>query len=359
MKKKILGLAICFGVIMLAAGCKGKDTSNTATSSDASSVKFTPPDFSKYVTLGDYMGLPLEKVSVEVTDEDVEAYVNEVLQSYAEPDQITDRAVANGDTVDINYKGLINGEEFQGGSAENSPLLIGSGQLIEGFEEGLVGVMPGESVSLDLTFPEVYENAPDLAGQSVVFEVQVNFIHGEEVIVPELTDEWVASNTDLTTAAELRETVKNQLTAEAEQNAMGQERAAISEQVIQNASVSSIPPERVEAEVQLQNNYNTMLAQSFGMTLPEYITAMQETEETYQARIQATAEESAKTMMIFMEIARQEKITLTGDEREEMSRTYGYTDYQQFIETHGQDTVEEVLLQDKVLNFLMDNAEIQ
>ena len=135
-------------------------------------------DVAKYVTLGDYKNIEVTMAGPEVDQEEWDLINAQVYNDFvtAESGGVLDRAVENGDLVNIDYSGKKDGVVFDGGTAAAQQLEIGSGSFIAGFEEGLVGVMPGETVDLNLTFPEVYHNA-DLEGQAVVFTVTVNFIY--------------------------------------------------------------------------------------------------------------------------------------------------------------------------------------
>ena len=181
MKKKTLGfLAALLSVCML-AGCGAKDTGDGTGSGSGAGTESTAlkdMDVDKYVTLGEYKGLAVTVDTVEVDEDEWDSLVNNVYYGNitAENGGITDRAVETGDTVNIDYEGKKDGVAFDGGTAQGYDLTIGSGSFIDGFEDGLIGVMPGETVDLDLSFPEVYPNNPDLAGQPVVFTVTVNYI---------------------------------------------------------------------------------------------------------------------------------------------------------------------------------------
>jgi len=127
------------------------------------------------VTLGEYKGLEVEKISAEVEPEEVEKRLKEEAEKNARKVTVEDRAVQDGDEVIMDFEGFVDGETFEGGKGENYPLTIGSGSFIPGFEEGLVGKKVGEKVKLDLTFPDTYGNK-ELAGQAVVFNVTINKI---------------------------------------------------------------------------------------------------------------------------------------------------------------------------------------
>lgn len=180
MKKKTLGLLAAILSVCMLAGCGAKDTGDgtgAATDAGTESTALKDMDVDKYVTLGEYKGLAVSVDTVEVDEDEWDTLVNNVYYGNitAENGGIMDRAVETGDTVNIDYEGKKDGVAFDGGTAQGYDLTIGSGNFIAGFEDGLIGVMPGETVDLDLTFPENYGNS-DLAGQAVVFTVTVNYI---------------------------------------------------------------------------------------------------------------------------------------------------------------------------------------
>ena len=172
MKKKIIAALIGICTVVVMTGCGNKGISNDK------------------ITIKQYKGLEVEKVDpVEVTDTDVEDSINSTLQTKSTQNDITDRPAQEGDVVTIDYEGKKDGVAFEGGTAQDQQLKIGSNSFIAGFEEGIIGHNIGETFDLNLTFPENYQKE-DLAGQPVVFTVTLDKI--AEVIVPELTDELVA-----------------------------------------------------------------------------------------------------------------------------------------------------------------------
>ena len=214
MKKKLLMTMMMLGICAACAGCS-QDTSDTDTdtaqteevSTEAvteenveteeegtgESAEVTTADLmkdidvEKCVTLGQYKGITVEKTIQAVTDEDVENEIQSALASY--PVEQEGREAQEGDTVNIDYVGRIDGEEFEGGSDTGADLLLGSGQFIEGFEDGLIGATAGETRVLDLTFPSDYTE--ELSGKDVEFTVTVNAV---KVPLEEPTDERVAAN---------------------------------------------------------------------------------------------------------------------------------------------------------------------
>ena len=211
MKKKLALMCMAGIMIMSASACGGKNqdqdaqetvqtvetgtVSEDSTESEASTevekvsdredyVGLQDLDVNAYISLADYKNMTVSAERPEVDDEMVTRYINSELLVGT----ITSRAVQEGDVTDIDFAGKRDGVAFDGGTATGYKLTIGSGQFIPGFEEGLVGVMPGETVDLNLTFPENYRQNPDLAGQEVVFTVTVNGIDTSaeyETVTPE------------------------------------------------------------------------------------------------------------------------------------------------------------------------------
>ncbi|HJD29881.1 MAG TPA: FKBP-type peptidyl-prolyl cis-trans isomerase, partial [Candidatus Blautia avicola] len=192
MRKKLAVLLLSMSILSLGAGCSGKEetdtenTQNTAQETEEESVVNSEglvvavdvDNLEDYVTLGQYQNLTVEEEpKEEVTQEDVDDYVErQLIYNYAPVEVTQDRAVQENDTVNIDFTGYMDGETFNGGSAQDQDLIIGSGSFIDGFEDGLIGHKKGETVTLDLSFPENYRNNPDLSGKPVTFEVTINSI---------------------------------------------------------------------------------------------------------------------------------------------------------------------------------------
>lgn len=249
--KKLLALLLCVSVIFGMAACteKGGDvtesTEATTTADDSfeydiNSYEFYEiDDFSQYIELGEYEGIT---VTATPTDEEVDAKIQQILMTYAEKEEVTDGTVEEGDTVNIDYTGYIDGKAFEGGSATGSDLVIGSNTFIDGFEDGLIGAKKGDSLELDLTFPENYHNA-DFAGVDVTFEVKVNKITRADL--PELNDEFAGSyNSSYATVADMKEGIKAELK---EENMKEDKLTSIAwNKVVSNCEVKDIPEEMIK-----------------------------------------------------------------------------------------------------------------
>ena len=189
---------------------------------DGSLVLVATADVRPEVEVKNYKGVEIEKVSAEVEEERIDAELNSMLQSHARVVTV-DAPVENGNTAVIDFKGLLNGEAFEGGTAEAYSLEIGSGTFIPGFEEQIIGKKAGEEFEVNVTFPEEYP-AEELAGKPVVFEVKLHEVKVKEL--PELNDEFAQDTTEFESLAELKADVKAKLEKDAEEEAKRQMRDA-------------------------------------------------------------------------------------------------------------------------------------
>lgn len=328
-------------------------------------------DLDKLVTLGEYTGITLESVKAEVTDQQVEDSLKSSYSANPLMKDVTGRAVQNGDTVDINFEGKYADtlEAFEGGTAENYSLVIGSGSFIDGFEDGLIGVNIGETVDLNLTFPEDYQ-AENLAGKPVIFTVKVNGIKAAE---EEPSDEWVAS-LGLEDAKNLEEYTAH-LKAELETEAEEEYKAALMNEAVQvaveNATVDEIPE-------QLYNRYYNMVYQSVDSYVQQlsYLYGVQTTVEEYVSSLMQSngltgtvddylsdiINQQSKRSMVVQAIANKENIEASEEEVDELIRTYyeayyssTYDTFEAYKETLDIEQYRETVLTDKVAQFLVDN----
>ena len=310
-------------------------------------------DASEYVTLGEYKGLTVEVDPVEVTDEQVmDKIASETKQT------LTEGTVEDGDTVNIDYVGKIDGEEFDGGSAEGYDLEIGSCTFIDGFEDGIIGMQVGETKDLELTFPEDY-HSEDLAGKDVVFTVTVNSISR----VPELTDEVADNVVEGMTAEAYQESVRQELEDSAKESQKSDAQQKLLQAVYDNATISGYPEENLQYTINRAKNYYEWLASMYGMTLDDYLTNYGMTQDEFMEQIQPVAEEALGEEMTLLAIAEEESIEVSDEEYQDGLARYaeaqGMDDPSKLEEAYGENYIRNSLLQEKVLNFLYENATIE
>ena len=375
MKKSLKLGAACLGVALLLCAC-GKGSANStdtaagsetesaaqSASESASETETETEDTNAYaydydveslVKLGDYKGLTYTETDTSVSDEEVESQINSTLTAHATPEQIKDRAVEDGDTVNIDYEGKIDGETFEGGTASGASLTIGSDSFIDGFEDGLIGAKKGETKTLNLTFPEDYKEE-SLAGQAVVFEVTVNAVKEKQDAV--LDDAFVQRTSDYQTVDEYKEGIRADLLAQKQKTAEQEMEQDVLQDIIDNSDFKF-------SRNGLSVRYNQMLkqytnqAKMYGMTLSQMAQANGMDEAGFKEYIYSSVKEAAKKEIVVKDIAAKEGLdNLTDEDKEAFAQANG-TSKDTLVSLYGEDTVNEQVLQDKVLRFLASNAD--
>lgn len=311
-------------------------------------------DVEKCVTLGDYKGVTVEKTIQSVTDEDVQNEIDNALANY--PVEV-DQVAKEGDTVNIDYVGKIDGEEFDGGSDQGADLKLGSGKFIDGFEDGLIGARKGETRTLNLTFPEDYTQ--DLAGKAVEFTVTVNAVKEP---LSEPTDQWVADNIEgYDNIADYKAGIRSEQEESNEQTAENQVRYAAWTQVIDNCTINEYPETLVEVGKKLYEQQVETYAKYAGMELDAYIESSGLTQEEYQSNMEEYGKNVAAQALVCQAICDKEGFAIGDDDYQkalqDMLTEYGCTE-DELIQTYGQDNVEQSIMLNRVSNLILENANV-
>ena len=379
MKKRAIIISMLLVMALSVTGCsqktatKDKDTKTeeTAKTDDAEETESdntedtsedTPTtaelmagiDVEKCVTLGDYKGVTVEKTIQSVTDEDVQNEIDNALANY--PVEV-DQAAKEGDTVNIDYVGKIDGEEFDGGSDQGADLKLGSGKFIDGFEDGLIGARKGETRTLNLTFPEDYTQ--DLAGKAVEFTVTVNAVKEP---LSEPTDQWVADNIEgYDNIADYKAGIRSEQEESNEQTAENQVRYAAWTQVIDNCTINEYPETLVEVGKKLYEQQVETYAKYAGMELDAYIESSGLTQEEYQSNMEEYGKNVAAQALVCQAICDKEGFAIGDDDYQkalqDMLTEYGCTE-DELIQTYGQDNVEQSIMLNRVSNLILENANV-
>ncbi len=379
MKKRAIMISMLLVMALSVTGCsqktatKDKDTKTeeTAKTDDAEETESdntedtsedTPTtaelmagiDVEKCVTLGDYKGVTVEKTIQSVTDEDVQNEIDNALANY--PVEV-DQAAKEGDTVNIDYVGKIDGEEFDGGSDQGADLKLGSGKFIDGFEDGLIGARKGETRTLNLTFPEDYTQ--DLAGKAVEFTVTVNAVKEP---LSEPTDQWVADNIEgYDNLADYKAGIRSEQEESNEQTAENQVRYAAWTQVIDNCTINEYPETLVEVGKKLYEQQVETYAKYAGMELDAYIESSGLTQEEYQSNMEEYGKNVAAQALVCQAICDKEGFAIGDDDYQktlqDMLTEYGCTE-DELIQTYGQDNVEQSIMLNRVSNLILENANV-
>jgi trigger factor len=263
------------------------------------------------ISVKDYLGVKAEKINVEVLDADVDAEIEKLQQRNARMVAV-ERPAENGDTVLLNYMGFVGDHQFEGGTAEQQPLKLGSNTFIPGFEEQLVGICINEDRDVKVTFPEEY-HSEELAGKEAIFKCSVNEIKAEEK--PVLDDDFAKDVSEFDTLADLRTDAKAKLQESREAQALLKMKDSVLAKVYESNEID-IPEVLVEDEITTMMQEFDQQLRSQGLDLEKYFEYLQKDQAEFRTELRDDAFRKVKTRMIVSAIAKAEGITVTPEELE-------------------------------------------
>lgn len=318
---------------------------------------FVKPD----VTLGEYKGVEVKKEHTLVTEDEVNAEIEKERNKQAAEVSVDDRAVAEGDTVKLDYSGSVDGVKFAGGTAEGQTLKIGSHTFIPGFEEQMVGMNIGEEKDLNVTFPTEY-HAPDLAGKEAVFHVKVNSI--TETQLPALDDDFAKDISEFDTLDAYKADVRAKLEAQAAERDNNAFTNAVIEKVMANATVE-IPDAMVERQIDsMVRNFEARLAQQ-GLKLADFMKYTGQDEKSFRNQYRDQAEKSVRANLVLEAIENVEKFEAAEEEIdaeiEKFAKQIGQNveDLKKNLTEGDREYFKADVIRDKAVKFLCDNAKAE
>ena len=318
---------------------------------------FVKPD----VTLGEYKGVEVKKEHTLVTEDEVNAEIEKERNKQAAEVSVDDRAVAEGDTVNLDYSGSVDGVKFAGGTAEGQTLKIGSHTFIPGFEEQMVGMNIGEEKDLNVTFPTEY-HAPDLAGKEAVFHVKVNSI--TETQLPALDDDFAKDISEFDTLDAYKADVRAKLEAQAAERDNNAFTNAVIEKVMANATVE-IPDAMVERQIDsMVRNFEARLAQQ-GLKLADFMKYTGQDEKSFRNQYRDQAEKSVRANLVLEAVENVEKFEAAEEEIdaeiEKFAKQIGQNveDLKKNLTEGDREYFKADVIRDKAVKFLCDNAKAE
>lgn len=288
-----------------------------------------------FVTLPDYRGEKLPEGTTDISEEALQTELDSMMDSYKTTEQVTDRAVEDGDTVNIDYVGSVDGVEFEGGNTNGSgtTVTIGVTSYIDDFLEQLIGHKPGDSFDVNVTFPTPYENNPDLSGKDAVFKTTVNYI--EEETLPELTDAFVAEHwkdpRGWTTVDQMKEGVRERL----EREAAGKYMWGL---IQDRAQVKEVPEAIQNYHLENMKNYYTAMAAQYGMEIEDFLSQAMGVEnmDALVEQQQSTLDENARNSLLLQALAEDMDFSVTQERLDEYMKTeMNMEDYSDLEEFYG------------------------
>lgn len=311
------------------------------------------------VTLGKYKGVKVDKIDVDVTDEEINAEIDKQREKNSRTVDITDRAVENGDIATIDFEGFVDGVAFEGGKGTDYPLTIGSGAFIPGFEEALIGAEIGKETDVNVTFPEEYQ-AAELAGKAAVFKCTVKKL--QEKQLPELDDEFVSEVSDESdTVEEYKEEIKKQLSDKKAADAKNAKEDAVIDAIIEDAKMD-IPDAMVDTQQRqmLQDYAQRMQAQ--GISLEQYMQFTGMTTQMMLDQLKPQALKRIQSRLVLEAVVAAENMEASEEEFEEEAKTMGEA-YQMDVDKvkellgeNGKKQVMQDICIKKAVEFVVENA---
>lgn len=311
----------------------------------------------KYVTLGDYQNISVSAEKQEASEDDCKLWLAGVYAGYATQELgSVDRAAQDGDTVNIDYEGKLDGVAFEGGTAQGADLTLGSGQFIDGFEDGLIGVLPGETTELTLTFPESYDNA-ELAGKETVFTVTVNYVvpGNEEDMQDAVVEQMGLEAENIHTIAELKQYLYGLLEQEAQSAYESELQDKFLDELIAQSTFKELPEYLVNNYKELMKSNIATAAEQYGITTDAYTSYLYGM--TCDEFVNTYVEDMVKQDVAMQAIANRENLAVDDAELDEQLQKYtdegGYASVEEFMGNIPREQYRNYFMNEKVLDFLL------
>ena len=310
------------------------------------------------VTLGEYKGLEVDKISTRVTQKEVDAKVQEEAEKNARTITVEDRPVQDGDEVILDFEGFVDGVAFEGGKGENYPLTIGSGSFIPGFEEQLVGAEAEKEVEVNVTFPEDY-HAEDLKGKAAVFKCTIHEIKAKEL--PEIDDEFAAEVSEFDTLEEYKADIKAKIKEQKASEGKTKQEDQVVEQAVKNAEYE-IPKAMIETQaLQMVEDFGQRI-QSQGLTMEQYFQFTGMTADKMLEEMRPQAIKRIETRLVLEAIAKAENIEISDEKLDEelakMAEAYKMEvdKLKEFMSDNEKKQMKEDMAVQEAVTFLVENA---
>lgn len=354
--RKTLFLAAVLGFsVIVSAGCGNTNNSGDSLS-DTEMLEEAAFDYnvSDYVTLGEYKNLAIRYPVPVVTDDDVEMSVEEFLDENTEYNEISNRPAQDGDFINIDFTGTIDGKEFDGGTAQDYEFTLGQEEFLADFEANVIGKNTGETFTFQMVFPDDYDE--DLSGKTAEFTVTLNSI--SEVVVPEYNDELVKKLTEYDTVAAYEDSLREELLLSAQEESASSAGDEALEKAVENAAIHGYPQALYDVCYNETMEQYQSYADMFGVEFDEFMSDFMEDGDVESETLNWVNE-----ILVSQAIAEQEGFEITDDnyksEAESLAVEYEYDSVDDFIADYGVLSVRAMLVRDKAIAFLYENAKIE
>lgn len=317
--------------------------------------------YAAYCDLPDYKGLEYTETKSTVTDADVKSKIDSLLEQYATKTQVKEGTVKEGDNVNIDFVGSLDGEEFEGGNSNGQgyDLTLGSGSMIPGFEDGIIGHKIGETFNIKATFPENY-GKDELNGKEADFKITINY--KTDTQLPEYNDEFVASYTDAASILEYEDSVRKDLVEQKDESDKSQNESAIMQVLVEKVTYNKYPEQEMQDLIDKSIAQQEQAASSYGYSLGDYVTARYgfQSEDDFRDYVKGLAEDYMKEKIAVCAVAKDAEITVSKEEvdnyKKKIMDYYSYEDESKLNENYSSEDLVYYALAEKVVDFLLENG---
>ncbi len=317
--------------------------------------------YAAYCDLPDYKGLEYTETKSTVTDADVKSKIDSLLEQYATKTQVKEGTVKEGDNVNIDFVGSLDGEEFEGGNSNGQgyDLTLGSGSMIPGFEDGIIGHKIGETFNIKATFPENY-GKDELNGKEADFKITINY--KTDTQLPKYNDEFVASYTDAASILEYEDSVRKDLVEQKDESDKSQNESAIMKVLVEKVTYNKYPEQEMQDLIDKSIAQQEQAASSYGYSLGDYVTARYgfQSEDDFRDYVKGLAEDYMKEKIAVCAVAKDAKITVSKEEvdnyKKKIMDYYSYEDESKLNENYSSEDLVYYALAEKVVDFLLENG---
>ena len=352
-KKAATGLIFILMMAMAATGCGGSGTPYDY-------------DLSEYIKVGDYVGIEYDAIEIEVTDEEIESEIQDVLEQYSDQTELTEGTIENGDYVKMSYSLEMDGKKVDSVAAENYTMQVGEGVMLEDIDKALVGKSVGDTFEVTTTFPEDYDINPEMAGKEGTFTITVTSKY--LIDFPEYNDEFVAKYLDYDTVEEYETALRESLYETKLENATYTAGEEIFNQIVEKAEVLKYPKKEMEDTTEtLKANFES-ICEEYGMTVESALEDILDmTEDEFDEEMESSAEKNVKDELVLYYIARENDLEMTEEEyqdylketllQNDMTEEEFEEQYSMDLETYAeQNRIGISLLYERVFQFLVENG---
>lgn len=352
--RRSIAAAAGLGLVLL-AGCGSRsDGGNSLSDTEVSAQAVFDYDVNDYVTLGEYKNLPVQYPVPVVSDEDVEDKASELVDDNTEYKEVSGRAAQKGDYVNIDFAGTIDGEEFEGGSAEEYEFTLGEEEFLEEFEENIIGKDSGETFSFKMVFPEDYDD--ELTGKEAEFSVTINSV--SEAIVPEYNDELVKKATEYDSVQAYEDAAREELLVTAQEEAeatAGEDALALA---VANATINGYPQALYDACYDENMETYQSYAEMFGMEFDDFMAEFSDGGD-----IDSETLDWVNEILVSQAIALQEGFEITDGNYEEaageLAAKNEYESLEDFEADYGRISIMSMLARERAIEFLYEHAKVE